>query len=203
MQINIKNNIKEFSKKVSLLQKDLLPGASSRAINQTLQQLKGKQKLLQNKYLDRPKRTTQSGYFINFASKKTQTGSLNMKDFVSDYLRFQVEGGMRVSKGKNPVPVEGNAKLDRFGNIVGRRAGKRNFLIRNKKQFIAKIKGIDAVWERVSRNRVKPIIYLTSNTATYKKNNFPFYDEAYKYAKKHYKKNLRVTFARAKKKAGV
>ncbi len=198
MKIKIKANIKEFEKKVSVMQRDLVPSATSRAINQTLQKLQLKQKLLQNKYLDRPKPQTLKGYFIKFSGKKTLVGSLNFKDFVEEYLQFQIRGGFRYSDKKNPVPIQGNARLDQFGNIRGKRRG----LIKNKKQFIAEIKGITAVWERVGKFGVKPLILLTQNFANYKKK-FPFFEEAEKFAKKEFPKQLRVAFARAKRKAKV
>ena len=65
MKIKIKANIKEFEKKVSVMQRDLVPSATSRAINQTLQKLQLKQKLFQNKYLDRPKPQTIKGFTPN------------------------------------------------------------------------------------------------------------------------------------------
>tara|TARA_R100001440_G_scaffold14591_1_gene24729 strand:+ start:373 stop:975 length:603 start_codon:yes stop_codon:yes gene_type:complete len=200
MKINVRTNIKEFEKKVSLLQKDLVPSASSRAINKTLEKLKLKQKQLQNKFLDRPKPQTTKGYFIKFSGKKTLVGSLNFRDFVEEYMQFQIRGGFRYSDKRNPVPIKGNARLDQFGNIVGKRS--KRGLAKNKNQFIAEIKGTLAVWERVGKSGVKPLILLTQNFANYKKK-FPFFEEAEKFAKKEFPKQLRVAFARAKRKAKV
>ena len=92
MQITVKANIKEFSKKVSVMQRDLVPAASSRAINKTLEMLKLQQGLLQRKYLDRPKPTTQKAYFIRYSSKRHLVGSLNIKDFAEEYLQYQTRG---------------------------------------------------------------------------------------------------------------
>tara|TARA_R100000458_G_scaffold43915_1_gene41918 strand:+ start:235 stop:849 length:615 start_codon:yes stop_codon:yes gene_type:complete len=203
MQIKLKGNIKEFSKKVSLMQRDLVPSAASRAINRTLEKLKLAQTLQQRKYLDRPKPTTQKGYFIKYSSKRTLVGSLNMKDFVEEYLQYQIRGGFRYSDKKNPVPIQGSAALDQFGNIRGKRRG----LVKNKNQFIGTIKGVTAVWERVAVRRghsggVKPIILLTQNFANYKEK-FPFFKEGEKFVNKHFKKQMRAAFARAKRKAKV
>lgn len=198
MQIRVDHNIKEFKKKVSLLQKDLVNEASARAINTTLKSMQKYQVLLTRKYLDRPTPQTQKGFYIKFASKRYPIGSLNMKDFVEDYLQYQVQGGFRYSDKKNPVPIEGSARLNQFGNITGRRRG----LVKGKNQFIATIKGITAVWERVGKRGIKPIILLTQNFAKYEKK-YPFFKDNEKFVKKHFKTNLRNAFARAKRKAGV
>lgn len=198
MQIRVDHNIKEFKKKVSLLQKDLVDDASARAINKTLEKMKLYQVQLTKKYLDRPTRATQKGFYIKYASKRYPIGSLNMKDFVNEYLKYQVEGGFRYSDKKNPVPIQGNANLDQFGNIVGKRRG----LVKGKKQFIATIKGVTAVWERVGNRGIKPIILLTQNYARYEKK-YPFFRDNEKYARKHFPKQLRIAFARSKRKAGL
>lgn len=206
MQIRVDNNIKEFTKNIKFLERDLMESATPRAINKTLDKLKQHQMTLTRKYLDRPTRQTQKGFFIKYASKRYQVGSLNMKDFVEAYLRYQVAGGFRHSQKKNPVPIEGAARLNKYGNITGRRRG----LIKNKKQFIATIKGITAVWERygdrVAENNyygnVKPIILLTQNFAKYEKR-YPFFAEGKKYVDKHFMKQLKVAFARSKRKAKI
>ena len=198
MQIRVDTNVKQFTKKLSFFEKDLMKSATPRAINKTLQKLQGHQLLLTRKFLDRPTRQTQKGFFIKFASARQPIGSLNMKDFVAEYLQYQVEGGFRYSDKKNPVPIEGNAKLNQFGNITGKRRG----IIKNKKQFIAEIKGITAVWERVGNKGVKPIILLTQNFAKYEKK-FPFYKESSKYVQRNFNRQLKVAFARAKRKAGL
>ena len=131
MEIKVKANIKEFSKKLNFFEKDFLPSASSRAINKTLEKLKLQQGLLQRKYLDRPRPQTQKAYFIKFSSKRTLVGSLNIKDFAEEYLQYQIQGGFRYSDKRNPVPIKGNANLDQFGNIIG------------KKRRMAKTKGVN------------------------------------------------------------
>ena len=100
MQIRVDHNIKEFKKKVNLLQKDLVNEASARAINTTLKSMQKYQVLLTRKYLDRPTPQTQKGFYIKFASKRYPIGSLNIKDFVEDYLQYQVQGGFRYSDKK-------------------------------------------------------------------------------------------------------
>ena len=198
MQIKVDTNVKQFTKKLGFFEKDLMKSATPRAINKTLQKLQGHQLLLTKKFLDRPTRQTQKGFFIKFASARQPIGSLNMKDFVAEYLQYQVEGGFRYSDKKNPVPIQGNASLNQFGNIIGKRRG----LIKNKKQFIAEIKGINAVWERVGNKGVKPIILLTQNYAQYKKK-YPFYTASEKFVLKNFDKQLKVAFARAKRKVGL
>ena len=190
--------LKEYLNAINFTKKDLMKSATPRAINKTLQKLQGHQLLLTRKFLDRPTRQTQKGFFIKFASARQPIGSLNMKDFVAEYLQYQVEGGFRYSDKKNPVPIQGNAKLNQFGNITGKRRG----IIKNKKQFIAEIKGITAVWERVGNKGVKPIILLTQNFAKYEKK-FPFYEESSKYVLRNFDRQLKVAFARAKRKAGL
>ena len=200
MLIRVDTNIKEFSKKLNIVEKDFLPSASSRAINKTLEKLKLQQGLLQRKYLDRPRPQTQKAYFIKFSSKRTLVGSLNIKDFAEEYLQYQIQGGFRYSDKRNPVPIKGNANLDQFGNIVGKKSKKG--LAKGKKQFIAEIKGTTAVWERVGKFGVKPIILLTQNFAKYEAK-FPFYKEGQKFVDKHFKRQMRVAFARAKRKVGL
>jgi len=206
MQIRVDTNIKNFKKKINVFERDLMQSATPRAINGTLEKLKGYQTLLTRRYLDRPTRKTQNGFFIKYASKRLPIGSLNMKDFVEDYLRYQVEGGFRLSPKKNPVPIEGRARLDQFGNIRGKRRG----LIKNKNQFIGTVKGITAVWERIGDRtkannyygNVRPIILLTQNFAKYDKK-YPFFKDSRKFVDKHFNRELKVAFVRAKRKVGL
>ena len=203
MQIRVDTNVKQFTKKLGFFEKDLMKSATPRAINKTLEKAQGHQLLLTKKFLDRPTRQTQKGFFVKFASKRNPIGSLNMKDFVEEYLQYQIEGGFRYSDKKNPVPIQGNARLNQFGNITGKRRG----LIKNKNQFIAEIKGITAVWERVAVRRghsggVKPIILLTQNFANYEKK-YPFFKETKKLIDRTFNKQLKVAFARAKRKVGL
>ena len=198
MQIRVDTNVKQFTKKLGLFEKDLMRSATPRAINKTLEKAQVHQLLLTKKFLDRPTRQTQKGFFIKFASKRNPIGSLNMKDFVEEYLQYQVKGGFRFSDKKNPVPIQGNARLNQFGNITGKRRG----LIKNKKQFIAEIKGITAVWERVGKFGVKPLILLTQNFAKYEKK-YPFFEETKKLIDRTFNRQLKVAFARSKRKAGL
>jgi hypothetical protein len=100
MQIRVDTNIKNFKKKINIFERDLMQSATPRAINKTLEKLKGYQTLLTKRYLDRPTRKTQNGFFIKYASKRLPIGSLNMKDFVEDYLRYQVKWGSKSYKAQ-------------------------------------------------------------------------------------------------------
>ena len=169
MQVSIKNNIKEVTKGLNGIQKKQVPYATMLAINNTLFQLKkemGKQTV---KKLDRPTPATQKGFLFTKATKARLIGVLFMKDFVEDYMKYQINGGIRSSGHSFVVPTK-NSRLNKFGNIIGKRSG----LIKNSKQFFGSFNGITGVYERTNKGKKIKLIHALVKSVTYTPK-FPFY----------------------------
>ena len=113
MKIDIKTNIKEVTKDLTVTQKKQIPFATANAINTTLFQLRkemGKQTV---KKLDNPTPFTQKGFMVTKASKLKLFGELFIKEAVAKYLNFQIEGGVRSNSKKFAIPTR-NAKLNQY-----------------------------------------------------------------------------------------
>ena len=190
MQINVKSNIKEITKFTTTVQKKQIPFATSVAINNTLFDLKKEMAKQMDKKLDRPTPFTKRGFFINKAKKNLLVGVLLMKDIVANYMQYQIEGGTRTTGKQIPVPYKPNARLNKFGNIIGKRTG----LIKKNTQFIGNVSGTEGVYER-TKDGLKLIIGF-ERSVNYKPR-FPFYVIAEKFSNAVFDKKFTKAFDRA------
>ena len=190
MQINVKSNIKEITKFTTTVQKKQIPFATSVAINNTLFDLKKEMAKQMDKKLDRPTPFTKRGFFINKAKKNLLVGVLLMKDIVANYLQYQIEGGTRTTGKRIPVPYQPNARLNKFGNIIGKKTG----LIKKNTQFIGNLGGTEGVYERTKQG-VKLIIGF-ERSVNYRPR-FPFYIIAEKFSNAVFDKKFAKAFERA------
>tara|TARA_R100001015_G_C4571613_1_gene129585 strand:+ start:318 stop:905 length:588 start_codon:yes stop_codon:yes gene_type:complete len=190
MQINVKNNIKEITKFTTTVQKKQIPFATSVAINNTLFDLKKEMAKQMDKKLDRPTPFTKRGFFINKAKKNLLVGVLLMKDIVANYMQYQIEGGTRTTGKQIPVPYKPNARLNKFGNIIGKRTG----LIKKNTQFIGNVSGTEGVYER-TKDGLKLIIGF-ERSVNYRPR-FPFYIIAEKFSNAVFDKKFVKAFNRA------
>lgn len=204
MKVNIKSNIKEVTKWTTNVQKKQVPFATAMAINKTLgigknNRMKGLDREMQKqmvKKLDRPMARTTKAFYRIPARKTSLIGVLGFTDWANKFMQYLVFGGVRNPEGsKVGVPYEQNIKLNKFGNIAGRKSG----LIKKKTQFISNIKGIDGVWER-QKDRSAKLLVAFKNSVTYKAM-FPFYKIAEKYTQSKFSKNFAEAFAKALKSA--
>ena len=195
MQVNVKTNIKEISKNLTRDQKKQVPFASAMAINNTLFQLRKEMGKQTRKKLDRPTKFTQNGFVVQKAKKQNLKGMLFLKDAVEKYLKFQIDGGIRSTGKYIPVPFKQNARLNKFGNIIGKRSG----LIKKKSQFIGTVNGLLGVWERQKGNKLKLIIGF-ERTVEYKPK-LPFYTIAQKFSAAVFDRNFTKAIARSIKSA--
>ena len=121
MNISIESNARELQKKLSLFQKKHLGKATNDAINKTLFGLRKEMTKQTQKKLDRPTAATQKG-FVVFQSKINKlSGKLFIKDFVADYLKYQIDGGVRQGTPNVAVPYTKNVRLNKFGNVPARK----------------------------------------------------------------------------------
>lgn len=153
------------------LQKKQIPFAASQAINDTGQAAQKALKVQAHKKLDRPTRSTVNAFRFKRSSKRHLVGTVFILNWAWDYLKYQIQGGVRRTSGQGTgVPVQPNVKLNKFGNIPGRKKG----LVKKKKQFIATRKGITGVWEKKGRggNTIRLVVAF-EKTVRYKKR-FPY-----------------------------
>ena len=194
MQVNIKDNIKEVTKWTTNVQKKQIPFATANAINHTLFGLRKEMKKQTVKKLDNPTPFTQNAFLVDKAKKTHLRGMLFIKEAAEKYLKFQIDGGVRATGKKFAIPTS-NAKLNKYGNIIGKRSG----LVKKQNQFLQTINGITGVWERSKDNRLKLIIALR-NSVQYKAK-FPFYAIGKGFAANKFSKNFKSAMDKALKSA--
>ena len=196
MQVSVKTNIKEITKFTTTVQKKQIPFATQNAINTTLFQLRKEMGKQLDKKLDRPTPFTKRGFFVNKAKKSLLVGLLIMKDVVANYMQYQVDGGIRTDSKFIPIPFKPNARLNKFGNIIGKRTG----LIKKESQFIGTVKDTTGVWERTNKNQRVKLIIGFERSANYKPR-FPFYLIAQKFSTNVFDRNFVKSFNKALKNA--
>ena len=204
MKVSVKDNIKDVTKWTTNVQKKQVPFATAMAINKTLGIGKGNrmtgldremQKQMIQK-LDRPMARTTKAFYRIAARKTNLTGTLGFTDWANKFMQYLVHGGVRSGESsKVGVPYTPNARLNKFGNIAGRKSG----LIKKQTQFIGNIAGIDGVWER-QKDRSAKLMVAFKNSVTYQAM-FPFYKIAEKYSKAKFDKNFAEAFTKALKSA--
>ena len=206
MQIDVRANVKQFKKNLKNTEKKQVPFATSRALNKTGQLvLVGLSRAAQKTFkggatgatmraLAPPKGLSGKRHNISFSTKKHLTTSIFIPPWAAKYLKYQIDGGIRQTVGKGTGVPYIHKKLDRFGNISGRKKG----LIKGKKQFIATIKGIDGVWERYGKGGkgVRLLIAFEKNP-NYKYPKFKYYSTAQKITKLHFPKKMKLELAHA------
>jgi len=173
--------------------KDQIPFATSLALNKAADVVVNDITQGIRTNLDKPTRftelafKTQSGRFKGIrATKKNLVARIIPGEAQSTYLKYQVHGGSRrANRSKIAVPTR-NVKLNKFGNVPGRRSG----LIKNPNQFAGEIKGIDGIWERYGKKkRAIRLLHGFSHSVRYEKR-MPLY----KISRDSFAKNFRKIF---------
>ena len=178
MNIDVRSNIAEVTKNLTKVQKDQLPFATSLAINNVATEVAYAVTKQMQYDLDRPTPFTlkafMSGNRFNGkrATKRSLYATVEAKPIQNDYLIYQVEGGMRLPKKRTIAVPTKNARLNRYGNVSNRRRG----LVRNSKQFVGEVKGIEGIWERTGGKRSPGVrlIHAFEESVTYRKRFNPY-----------------------------
>jgi len=194
MRIKIKTNNKQVTKKLSNMQKKQLPFASANAINTTLFGLRKEMAKQTVKKLDRPTPFTQRGFLVDKAKKTKLRGILKIRPEVESYLHYQIEGGIRKPSSKKvAVPITRNKRLNKYGNIPGRRSG----LVKGAKEFIATIGGTTGVWKKGPKGQGPKLLIKFHDSVSYDKKPFPFYRIGHGYINNTYNRNLKKALEKA------
>lgn len=204
-QISVRTNVKEVTKGLTKLQRQQIPFATSLALNKTGQLvLAGLQRTAQKTFdggatpstlraLKPPKGLKGRRHNIIFSTKRDLRTTIFLPDWAANYLKYQIDGGIRPTDGSGTGVPTRNRRLNKYGNIPGRRSG----LVKGNKQFISTIKGIDGVWERYGpkgRN-VRLLIAFEKNPKYRKK--FTYFETATKMAKIHFSRKLKISLDKA------
>jgi len=204
-QISVRTNVKEVTKGLTKLQRQQIPFATSVALNKTGQLvLAGLQRTAQKTFdggatpstlraLKPPKGLKGRRHNIIFSTKRDLRTTIFLPDWAANYLKYQIDGGIRPTDGSGTGVPTRNRRLNKYGNIPGRRSG----LVKGNKQFISTIKGIDGVWERYGpkgRN-VRLLIAFEKNPKYRKK--FTYFETATKMAKIHFSRKLKISLDKA------
>lgn len=195
MQIKVKDNSKQLAKKLTAIQKKQIPFATSQAINATLgigsgnkgKGLDGEFAKQMNRKLDRPRPQTTKAFYRKRATKRNQTGVLGLQDWANEVLKYQIDGGVRKPSSKKiPVPITKNKRLNKYGNIAGKRSG----LVKGSKEFIATIGGATGVWKENRKGQPPTLLIKFHDSVNYTKKPFKFYKIAKGYINNTYNKRL-------------
>jgi len=156
MRIDIRDNIKEVTKGLSSMQKKQIPFATMLALNDTAFALHKTYKKQTLQKFDSPTTFTQKGFRVEKAKKTNLVAVVYVEKTREDYMKLQVDGGIRTPK--NSAIVIANSKNS---NDVGKypsgniKKGAYNKIKRNKdKYFFGKPKGnqgSEGIWERYGR----------------------------------------------------
>ena len=156
MRIDIRDNIKEVTKGLSSMQKKQIPFATMLALNDTAFALHKTYKKQTLQKFDSPTTFTQKGFRYDKAKKTNLVAVVYVDKTREDYMKLQVDGGIRTPK--NFAIVIANSKNS---NDVGKypsgniKKGAYNKIKRNKdKYFFGKPKGnqgSEGIWERYGR----------------------------------------------------
>tara|TARA_R100000482_G_scaffold6559_1_gene2090 strand:+ start:8 stop:607 length:600 start_codon:yes stop_codon:yes gene_type:complete len=194
MQIKVKDNSKQLAKKLTAMQKKQIPFATAQAINNTLFGLRKEMAKQTVKKLDRPVPFTQRGFLVTKAKKTSLVGVLRIKPEVESYLQYQIDGGVRKPSSKKiPVPITKNKRLNKYGNIAGKRGG----LVKGSKEFIATIGGATGVWKENRKGQPPTLLIKFHDSVKYSKKPFDFYKIGRGYINGTYNRQLTKALAKA------
>jgi len=178
MKINIRSNIKEFTKNIKHLDKREIPYIQYIAINNTAKRVVEKEKSATRQYLDKPTPAVQKSIFIKeYAKKGKQIAVMGFRDWAEKFMKLQIMGGMRSDRTHVPTP---SMHLNKYGNIPGRRTG----IIKGKRFFLQQ-GNTSGVWEiRGSGANKKLTLLAKLKESTQYDAIFPYFDIAINNAKK-------------------
>ena len=194
MQIKVKDNSKQLAKKLTDVQKKQIPYATAQAINNTLFGLRKEMAKQTVKKLDRPVPFTQRGFLVTKAKKTNLVGVLNIRPEVANYLQWVIDGGVRKPSSKKvPVPITKNKRLNKYGNIAGKRSG----LVKGSKEFIATIGGATGVWKENRKGQPPTLLIKFHDSVKYSKKPFDFDKIGRGYINGTYDRQLRKALTKA------
>lgn len=187
MQVKFDSDIKKATRFLDNISKKQIPFATSLALNQTANDVKDKEQQTMQRDLDRPTPGVIKSIRVKRSSKRKLIAIVFIIPAVSDFLRYQISGGIRPPRGRTEaVPV--GIRLNIYGNIPGRRTGKLSKLLIRPDTFSGTRKGISGIWQRTRGGSIKLLVAYEPTTKY--KPRWRFYDIAAKHSVKVWPRNF-------------
>lgn len=189
MQLKIQSDIDKAIKALGVMKKQV-PFAASVAMNQTVVDIEKVEKGAMRRELDNPRPSTVKAVRISRSNKRSLKASVFILPAVDRFMRYQVVGGTRPPRGETEA-VPFNIKLNKYGNIAGRRQGKISKLLARPDTFSGTIKGVAGIWQRgKGRNRSAVTLLAAYENSTTYQPVFDFYRHASRTASARWPRNF-------------
>ena len=158
VELNVVSNIKEFEKKLSKAQKVAVPTALAKGLNDTAKSYVKMAKVRADKDFDRGATAfTKRGFKHVYPAKAKDLSTVVMVlPDQANYLKFQIEGGTRLPKGKSILAANTNimTNLTKQGNL---KRSVYNKIIENKERYFKGVPkgdhGSAGIWERYATSK--------------------------------------------------
>lgn len=198
MQISVKTNTKELTKKVGFFFKRQIPFATSKAINNIALGLREWEMAQMPAQLDRPTPFTMNGVRVKKGDKRNLTASVYLRDEVDNYLKYQINGGVRPSKRGRVLPARG-AKVNAYGNVP---KGKSKTLRAKESTIILPMRNgkPGGMWQKMKGGKLKPLLIFEHGALTYQKK-FDWYGIGKRHIRQNYNQEFIKEFNKAIKSA--
>jgi hypothetical protein len=188
-EISIKDDLKDLTRKLSKIERKQIPFATSQGLNDTAFMATRDLKEKAPGTLNNPTPFTLRGFKFRKSNKRELVAAVYIAAIQAKYLTPQIKGGViRPSGGARHIAVPVNIRLNKYGNIPGRKGG----IVKGKaNRFVATINGVSGIWERKGRRGSQTIVLLASfkKEVQYKKR-FPFNLIVNASVQKHFSRNF-------------
>lgn len=172
MRISVKSDLDDLKRKLTRVQRDQVPFATSLAINNVADDVANAITAQMDRYLDRPTRFTLQAYRTNAgrfrgkrATKRNLFAIIEPAKIQAEYLKFQIVGGTRLPKQTAILVPTRKAPLNNFGNLT---KGRRKAMVSGEKGYFSagKREGKTPGIYKSLRKTVEPMAFYVDK-ATY------------------------------------
>ena len=157
MRLSIKHNIDEVTRGMSSIQKKQIPFATMLALNDTAFDLQRVYKAQTKQKFSEPTKFTQTGFAVEKAKKTNLKAVVYVTEKRVDYMKLQVDGGVRHPKNK-AIIIPNRSNSDdlakwKSGNLT---KGAVNKIKKQKDKYFFGVpkgnQGSEGIWERYGRS---------------------------------------------------
>jgi len=200
MNINIRGDVKSARRFLNKMQRRQIPFATSLALNSSAVKIQRFEKAKIRTDLDNPTPQVQKAIRVKRSNKHDLEAAVFILPAVARFLRWQIDGGTRPPRGRiEAVPV--NTRLNKYGNVPGRRQGKLGKLLSKPDIFTATIGGVAGIWQRGRgrlRNQNLKLLFAFESSTRYQAR-FRFFHYAQQTLNRVWVREFRRAYARALK----